>query len=192
MTASLGPRFEEAFAYAARAHAGQTKKGSGAPYIAHLMGVTAIVLEDGGDEEEAIAALLHDAVEDQGGHDRLSDIRRRFGDRVARIVESCTDSFTVPKRPWMDRKREYVEHARHLATDALRVSAADKVYNVRAILHDFGVLGDRLWSRFNAPPDQILWYYRSLVSSFRQSGGGALVDELEILVRDLAKIVERT
>ncbi len=189
MTTSLGARFDDAFRYAAEIHSTQTKKGSGAPYLAHLMGVAAIVLEDGGDEEEAIAALLHDAVEDQGGHERLADIRQRFGDRVAHIVEGCTDSFTTPKRPWIERKRAYVDHAKHLDSDTLRVSTADKVYNVRAILHDFAKMGEGVWSRFNAGPTQVLWYYESLVDSYRQSGGGPLVDELEKLTRELARIV---
>ena len=120
----LTSRFDDAFKYAHEVHAAQTRKGNASPYIGHLMGVTSIVLDDGGTEDEAIGALLHDAAEDQGGRERLEDIRARFGDAVARIVEDCTDSWQMPKRPWIDRKREYVEHARRLSTSSLRVAAA--------------------------------------------------------------------
>src|SRR5918999_200866 len=110
----LSVRFDEAFRYAHDVHGAQTRKGTGSPYIGHLMGVSSIVLDDGGSEDEAIGALLHDAAEDHGGRARLEDIRNRFGDAVARIVEDCTDSWDEPKRPWADRKREYVDHARTL------------------------------------------------------------------------------
>jgi len=181
----LGPRFDDAFTYAARIHAAQTKKGTPAPYLAHLMAVTALVLEDGGTEDEAIAALLHDAVEDQGGRDRLDEIRARFGDTVASIVEGCSDSFTTPKPPWFERKRAYVEHARRLDASTLRVSAADKVTNATAILRDWHKVGDRVWSRFNASREDVLSYYGALVEAFRASGGGPLTEELARVVREL-------
>ncbi len=182
---TLGPRFESALQYAARLHVTQTKKGTDTPYLAHLMAVTAIVLDDGGTEDEAIAALLHDAVEDQGGRERLDDIRARFGATVAHIVEGCTDSFTTPKPPWIERKRAYVEHARHLDRPTLRVSAADKAINATAILRDWHKVGDRVWSRFNASREDVLWYYGALVEAFRASGGGALTEELARVVREL-------
>jgi GTP pyrophosphokinase len=181
----LGPRFADAFDYAARLHATQTKKGTSTPYLAHLMSVTALVLEDGGTEDEAIAALLHDAVEDQGGEPRLAEIRARFGDPVAHIVEGCTDSFVTPKPPWLERKRAYVEHAQRLDESTLRVSAADKVSNVTAILRDLRKVGDGVWTRFNASREDVLWYYQALVEAFRMSGGGPLVDELERAVTEL-------
>lgn len=186
--AALSPRFDEAYLYAARLHAGQTKKGSATPYLAHLMAVAALVLDDGGSEDEAIAALLHDAVEDQGGRDRLEDIRRRFGDAVAHIVEGCTDAFTTPKPPWFERKRAYVEHARRLDQSTLRVSAADKVVNVTAILRDWRTAGDRVWSRFTASRDDVMWYYAALVDAFRESGGGPLIDELARVVKELGAL----
>lgn len=184
---TLGTRFDEAFRYAREVHASQTRKGTEAPYIGHLMGVTAIVLDDGGSEDEAIAALLHDAAEDQGGRDRLADIRTRFGDAVARIVEDCTDAWESPKRPWADRKREYVEHARAIPEPSLRVSAADKVHNAYAILRDLRNHGEAVWTRFNAAPDDILSYYEKLVRAFRAAGGGALVDELDRIVRGIRR-----
>jgi GTP pyrophosphokinase len=183
----LTERFQEAVRYAAEAHQGQERKGTGVPYLSHLLGVTSIVLDAGGTEDEAIAALLHDAAEDQGGRERLEDIRRRFGATVARIVEACTDSWDTPKPPWGDRKKAYVEHATHLAPDELRVSAADKVHNAYAILRDLRTHGEEVWKRFKAPPDDVIWYYRTLVQSFRTSGGGPLVDELDRIVRGIER-----
>jgi (p)ppGpp synthase/HD superfamily hydrolase len=129
----LTRRYDDAVAYAHGLHAAQTRKVTGAPYLGHLLGVSSIVIDDGGTEDEAIAALLHDAAEDQGGRDRLEEIRRKFGEAVAKIVEDCTDSWTTPKPPWPERKRKYIDHARTLGPSSLRVSAADKVHNAYAI-----------------------------------------------------------
>jgi (p)ppGpp synthase/HD superfamily hydrolase len=183
----LTARFDNAFQYAHQLHVSQTRKGTTAPYIGHLMGVTSIVLDDGGGEDEAIGALLHDAVEDQGGRERLEEIRQRFGDGVARIVEDCTDSWETPKKPWAERKRLYVEHARHLAGSSLRVSAADKVHNAYAILRDLRNSGETVWTRFNAAPDDVLSYYETLVRAYREAGGGRLVDELDRIVRGIRR-----
>src|SRR5690606_12978048 len=161
----LTERFDDALRFAHDIHRNQSRKGSGAPYIGHLLGVTSIVLDDGGDEDEAIGALLHDAAEDYGGRSRLDDIRGRYGDTVARIVEDCTDSWETPKRPWADRKREYVEHARTLPAPSLRVSAADKVHNAYAILRDLRNEGEQVWERFNAAADDVIAYYEDLVRS---------------------------
>jgi (p)ppGpp synthase/HD superfamily hydrolase len=149
--------------------------------------VSSIVLEHGGDEEEAIAALLHDAAEDHGGRPRLEDIRARFGDRVARIVEDCTDSWTTPKEPWFERKTQYVEHARTLAPDARRVSAADKLHNASAILRDLRSEGESVWRRFNASRDDVIWYYSSLARIFGESDEGPLVQELARVVRAIER-----
>jgi (p)ppGpp synthase/HD superfamily hydrolase len=184
---TLGRRFDDAFAYAHAVHAGHTRKGNGVPYIGHLMGVASIVIDDGGSEDEAIAALLHDAPEDCGGRARLEDIRTRFGETVAKIVEDCTDSWDDPKGPWAERKQQYVEHARTLAASSLRVSAADKVHNSYAILRDLRNVGDTVWERFNASADDILAYYQSLVRSYREAGGGRLVDELDRIVRAIER-----
>ncbi len=183
----LTERFAEAVRYAAEAHGDQPRKGTDIPYLSHLLAVASFVLDDGGDEDAAIAALLHDAAEDQGGHARLDDVRRRFGDKVAHIVEGCTDSFASPKEPWMDRKERYVEHAKKLDRETLRVSAADKVHNAYAILRDLRSRGDAVWKRFKASPDDILWYYDALVRSYRDAGGGELVDELERVVRGIKR-----
>jgi GTP pyrophosphokinase len=178
----LTGRFDEALQYAHDVHRDQVRKGNQSPYISHLLGVASIVLDDGGSEDEAIGALLHDAAEDHGGRDQLEEIRRRFGDAVATIVEDCTDSWETPKRPWIERKRDYVEHAQSLSPPSLRVSSADKVHNGYAILRDLRNTGEAVWSRFNAPADDVIAYYDSLVRAFRKSGGGRLVDELERIV----------
>ncbi len=184
---TLTGRFDEAVLYAREVHAGQMRKGTSAPYIAHLLGVASIVLDDGGSEDEAIAALLHDAAEDHGGRDRLEDIRARFGDTVARIVEDCTDSWEIPKKPWAERKHAYVQHARTLPPSSLRVSAADKVHNTYAILRDLRNDGESIWTRFNAGADDVISYYQSLVRSYREAGGGKLVDELARIVRGIER-----
>ena len=184
---TLTRRFDAAFAYAHETHAGHTRKGSGVPYLGHLMGVASIVIDDGGTEDEAIAALLHDAPEDRGGRPRLEDIRARFGDTVAAIVEDCTDSWTEPKEPWAERKQRYAQHARTLPPSSLRVSAADKVHNAYAILRDLRNTGEQVWDRFNAGPDDVLAYYQSLVRAYREAGGGRLVDELDRIVRAIAR-----
>lgn len=156
----LTNRFDTALLYASQVHGGQKRKATKIPYIAHLLGVTALVLEDGGDEDQAIAALLHDAVEDQGGRPRLDDIRARFGEVVAKIVEGCTDAETIPKPEWVERKRRYVKHLRHAPADVCRVSLAlaDKLHNARAILIDFRQDRGALWPRFNGGKGGTLWY----------------------------------
>ena len=184
---TLTARFDAAFVYAHETHAAQTRKGSGAPYLGNLRGVASIVIDDGGGEDEAIAALLHDAAEDRGGRERLEDIRARFGDAVAKIVADCTDSWTTPKAPWAERKQKYAEHARTLDAASLRVSAADKVHNAYAILRDLRNTGEQTWERFNASPDDIVAYYQSLVRAYREAGGGRLVDELDRIVRAIER-----
>ena len=187
MGETLTSKLDRAFSYAHEVHDGQFKKGTSVPYLGHLMGVSSIVLGDGGSEDEAVAALLHDAAEDHGGRARLDDIRSRFGDEVARIVEDCTDSWETPKAPWLERKKGYIEHARHLPPPSLRVSAADKVHNSYAILRDLRNMGEKVWERFNAGPDDVMSYYESLVRAYRQAGGGKLVDELDRIVRGIQR-----
>jgi (p)ppGpp synthase/HD superfamily hydrolase len=181
------PRFERALRYALHAHRGQTRKGKAAPVAAHLLGAAALVLENGGDEDQAIAALLHDAAEDAGGRERLADIRDRFGDRVAGIVEDCTDAWERPKPPWLERKRRYVRHLGEAREEALLVSLADKLYNVRAILLDQQAVGERVWERFSASPEETLAYYADLAEVFRRRSPGPLSDELACLVRRIRR-----
>jgi (p)ppGpp synthase/HD superfamily hydrolase len=185
---TLSARFEEALILAVRWHAGQMRKETTIPYIAHLLGVASLVLEQGADEDEAIAALLHDAVEDQGGMVALGEIRRRFGDRVAEIVAGCTDAWTTPKPPWRERKGAYIAHLRQASASVRLVSAADKLHNARSILADYRVLGDALWSRFNGGKAGTLWYYRALVETLRSIDSTPLVEELARVVSEIERL----
>jgi (p)ppGpp synthase/HD superfamily hydrolase len=182
---ALSPRFEEALVYAARLHADQLRKGSPIPYVAHLMGTASIVLEYEGSEDEAIAALLHDAVEDQGGDPTLQEIRRRFGETVAEIVVGCTDSWTIPKPPWQERKEACLKHLPQSSPSILLVSCADKLYNARSTLKDYREMGEDLWPRFRGGKQGTLWYFRALVGAFRKNGHAALVDELDRVITEL-------
>ena len=181
----LGPRFLRAFCFAAEKHAGQTRKASSIPYLAHLMGVASLVLEFGGDEDLAIAALLHDVVEDCGGAPMLKDVRRKFGSRVAKIVDGCTDSDKEPKPPWRERKETYIEHLKSADAETRLVSAADKLNNVRSILSDYREVGESIWDRFNGGRDGTLWYYRALLEEFLRGKPCRLIRELELAVREL-------
>lgn len=183
--AGLSTRFDDALRFAAELHRGQFRKGTRIPYVAHLLSVAALVLEDGGDEDEAIAGLLHDAVEDQGGQPTLDAIRARFGERVARIVAACTDADTLPKPPWRRRKEAYVAHIAGAPADVRRVSAADKLHNARAILRDYRQHDDSVWERFNGGKEGTLWYYRALVDAFNAAGAGRLAAELERVVVEI-------
>ena len=186
----LGERFEQALQFAATTHRTQARKGSGIPYVGHLLGVCSLVIEDGGDEDEAIAALLHDAAEDQGGERMLDEIRRRFGDRVAGIVAACSDTFESPKPPWRARKECYLEHLGRQPESVLRVSLADKLFNARAILRDYLLVGDELWVRFRSGRDGQLWYYRELADRFMTLLPGRMASELAAVVDDLEQAVD--
>jgi (p)ppGpp synthase/HD superfamily hydrolase len=181
----LSAKFAKALQYAAKLHGNQVRKRTERPYLGHLLGVTSLVIEYGGDEEMAIAALLHDAVEDQGGLPRLREIRRKFGKRVAHIVDGCTDSYTEPKPPWMQRKRAYVERVGSESEDVRLVSAADKLSNARETLHDLRALGETVFERFAGKKEGTLWYYRALVEAFRAAGNNPLVEELDRVVTEL-------
>jgi len=164
----LGTRFGEALVYANDLHATQERKGSGVPYVAHLLGVASLALEHGADEDEAIAALLHDSVEDQGGMATLVEVERRFGDRVAAIVLGCSDSTEEPKPPWRARKERYLEHLLTASPSILLVSACDKLYNARTIVTDHRRVGPSIWSRFRAGREGTRWYYAELARVFTE------------------------
>ena len=183
----LGPRLEQAFRYAAEKHAGQTRKQSAVPYLSHLMAVTSLVLEGGGDEDMAMAALLHDVVEDCGGMPRLREVRRKFGARVAKIVEGCTDSFSDPKLPWIIRKREYLQRLKHEDDETRLVSASDKLHNVRTVMADYRQDGESIWKRFSGGRDGTLWYYRALSDEFLRRKPNRITRELAIAVQELEK-----
>ena len=182
----LGERFRSALVLASELHRGQVRKGAkGIPYVGHLLGVASIVIEDGGDEDEAIAALLHDAPEDQGGEATLARIRSEYGERVGAIVEACTDTLENPKPPWRERKERYIAHLEEAPEEVLRVSLADKVHNARAILADYREVGEELWSRFRGSREESLWYYRTLTDVFSRRRPGPLADELRRAVDEI-------
>ena len=181
----LTHRFNDALTYAFQLHKNQYRKGTGVPYLTHLLGVTALVLEAGGDEDQAIAALLHDAVEDQGGRKTLDEINRRFGDRVAEIVDGCTDTYASPKPSWRKRKENYLEHLRTSPPYIRKVALADKIHNARSILFDLKSHNDKVWRRFNGGKEGTLWYYRSLVNIFQEIEPSPIVDELSKIVEEI-------
>jgi (p)ppGpp synthase/HD superfamily hydrolase len=187
----LGPRFLKAFLFAAEKHKGQVRKASTTPYIAHLMGVASLALEFGGDEDMAIAALLHDVVEDCGGAPMLKEVKRRFGNRVAKIVEGCTDSDTDPKPPWRERKESYIRRLKDANAETRLVSAADKLNNVRSILSDYREVGESVWARFNGGREGTLWYYRALAKEFKRGKANRLTRELELAVRELETLANK-
>jgi hypothetical protein len=183
---SLGPRFDRALALARELHAAQDRKGTEIPYMSHLMGVASLVLEDGGDEDEAIAALLHDAVEDQGGDQTLGRIRQLFGKRVAAIVQACSDTDATPKPPWRQRKEAYIAHLRdpELPAGTIRVSLADKLHNARSILFDMRA-GHDVFARFSARRGDQCWYYKELARTFADLSDSPMVAELQRVVDEL-------
>jgi (p)ppGpp synthase/HD superfamily hydrolase len=184
----LGRRFEEALVFAARLHARQVRKGTDIPYVSHLLGVTSLVLEDGGDEDEAIAALLHDAAEDQGGQETLDQIRQLFGERVARLVDGLTDTYDNPKPPWRQRKERYLAHLGSACLEVRRISLADKLHNARSILADMQQDSGMDWERFKGGKEGSLWYYRSLVEIFGEHQDGYLQKEFASVVEQIEKL----
>ncbi len=185
VTVKLTERFEQALVYATRLHAQQIRKATGVPYISHLLSVTALVLEDGGDEDEAIAALLHDAVEDQGGAATREAIRCQFGERVVAIVDGCTESDREIKPPWLERKLRYIEQICQGSPSVRRVALADKLHNARTLLIDYRHQGEEIWSVFGAGRQRTLWFYHSLLSLYRETDSGPMVEELARVVEEL-------
>ena len=187
----LGTRFLRAFQFAAEKHQGQTRKASTIPYIAHLMGVASLVLEAGGDEDLAIAALLHDVVEDCGGAPMLKEVRRRFGRRVAKVVDGCTDADTYPKPPWRERKETYIRHLKNADADTRLVSAADKLNNVRSIVSDYREVAESVWARFKGGREGTLWYYRTLRDEFLRRRPNRVTREFALAVKELELLIAK-
>jgi len=186
----LTQRFVDALAYAAELHLDQSRKGSEVCYLGHLLGVCSLVLEEGGNEDQAIAALLHDAGEDRGGEAQLVEIGERYGDNVTAIVRACSDTLLEDKPDWKTRKTEYLDHLERLDDDTrasvLLVSLADKLFNARAILRDHDSVGESVWHRFTAGRDEQLWYYRSLSDKFKRLAPDIrMTGELEEAVKRL-------
>jgi (p)ppGpp synthase/HD superfamily hydrolase len=178
-----GEKLEHALLYAYRLHRNQVRKGTGTPYITHLLAVASIVGENGGTEDEVVAALLHDAPEDQGGEATLRDIRLRFGDEVAEIVDGCTDTYQDPKPPWRERKERYLAHLANAPDSVRLVSSADKLHNARSVLSDYRLVGEDLWTRFNGKKVGTLWYYRAIVDTLPDEN--PIIEELDRVVTEL-------
>jgi (p)ppGpp synthase/HD superfamily hydrolase len=187
-TPTLGRRFEEAFALANQLHQDHVRKASDSPYISHLLSVTALVLQDGGDEDEAIAALLHDAVEDQGGEQTLALIRERFGDKIAEIVYECSDAFTIPKPPWQSRKEEHIERLKKASPSAHRIMLADKLHNARALLRELRAKGEEAWELSKGGREGMLWYFRTMHALLGESNRGYLWEELGRVIEEIERI----
>jgi (p)ppGpp synthase/HD superfamily hydrolase len=188
MGMTFSSRFQDALVWAVQLHADQRRKGTDIPYVAHILAVAAIAIEHGATEDEAIAALLHDAVEDQGGAATRAEILHRFGLAVTAIVDGCTDAVGHPKPPWRARKEAYLAHLPEASASVRLVSAADKLHNARSILHDYRQIGETVWTRFNGGRSGTLWYYRALVAAFRLAGSSPLVDELARTVADIEQL----
>ena len=186
----LGERFVDALGYATRVHSGQIRGSDEQPYIAHLLRVAGLVIQDGGSEDEAIAALLHDAVEDQGGLDRLADIRERYGHVVADIVDECTDSYGDPKPPWRRRKEAYIAGLDSASDGALLVSLADKLDNTRSMIRGYRIRGAEQWSRTGKTAEDVHWYYGTLARRFCELRPGPLADELTRTVAELDRVLD--
>lgn len=186
----LTAMFDDALSYASELHRTQTRKGGDIPYLGHLLSVAGLVIEAGGTEAQAIAALLHDGPEDQGGLATLSVIRDRFGAEVAEIVDECSDTFDDPKPPWRERKERYIAHLDQVSDATILVSIADKLDNLRGMLRDYREVGPQLWERFSTKnPQQHLWYYRSLLAKYEGRAPKWLVDELRRTLDELDALV---
>jgi (p)ppGpp synthase/HD superfamily hydrolase len=184
-----GEKFDHALVYASRLHRDQVRKGTSTPYITHLLAVASIVGENGGTEDEVVAALLHDAPEDQGGEATLQEIRDQFGDGVAEIVDGCTDTYETPKPPWRERKERYLAHLAGASGSVRLVSSADKLHNARTVLSDYRLLGEDLWTRFNGKKEGTLWYYRAVVDALQ--GDSPIVEELDRVVTELETLSDK-
>lgn len=184
-------RLKEAFSEAFALHARQFRKGTKIPYLSHLMAVASLVIENGGGEDETIAALLHDAAEDQGGEPTLEKIRQRFGPRVAEIVDGCTDTYEDPKPEWKGRKEKFLKRLAAASPSVRLVAAADKLHNARAVLADFREIGEDVWKRFNAPKAEVPWYHRAVTDALKKAGTSPLVEELDRVVTELERLTSR-
>ena len=187
----LSEKFAQAVSFANKIHTGQVRKGTNIPYISHLLAVASLVMENEGSEDEIIAALLHDAVEDCGGESILDEIKKRFGQNIASIVDGCTETYENPKPPWKGRKEAYISHIKEANPSARLVSCADKLHNVRCILSDYRQEGETLWNRFSASKEETLWFYQSMANILCASGKDLKVyADLDNAVKELEKIIK--
>lgn len=187
----MSDRFAEALAMANELHGDQVRKGTKVPYVSHLLIVAGTVLQNGGDEDEAVAALLHDTVEDCGGKPVMEKIRQRFGDKIADLVDGCTETDIRPKPPWRERKERYIENIKSANPSVRLISCADKLHNATSILFDYRRVGEKVWDRFNAGKSDSLWFYTSMVDALRAAGETRpILNDLEIAVKNLKELAE--
>jgi len=184
----LSSRFDNALTFASELHRDQVRKGSNIPYMAHLLGVCSLVLEYGGNEDCAIAALLHDAVEDQGGSETQKQIYENFGEQVGSIVDGCTDAYSEPKPPWQERKEAYIAQIPEMSDEVALVSAADKLHNAQSILKDYQESGEQIWERFKGHKEGTLWYYRAVLNAFRNRKVTPIVEGLTEVIDQLERV----
>jgi (p)ppGpp synthase/HD superfamily hydrolase len=187
-TPLLTERFEKAFSFAYWLHQKQVRKGTTVPYISHLLGVTALVLESGGSEDEAIAALLHDAVEDQGGLSTLELIQEKFGENVAKLVAACSDTLASLKSSWKERKKAFLDCLEEATPQVMRIVIADKLHNSRCTLTDLQDYGPEIWERFNATPEERLWFYKSIIELAKRKFPSSQVQQLASVVEKIERI----
>ncbi|MFN2143896.1 MAG: HD domain-containing protein [Anaerolineales bacterium] len=185
MTTQLTEKFEQALLFAIHIHAGQTRKGSQTPYFAHILGVASLVLEDGGTETEAIAALLHDAAEDGAGQDTLDEIQAQFGAEITEIVLDCSDTLEKPKPPWKERKQAHIEHLKTSRPESVHVKLADKVHNANNLLRSLHEHGPAIWDDFKGGRDGTLWYFKGMYEVFSLTRSGYLMDEFARLIAEI-------
>lgn len=186
-TPILTEKFELALVYATRLHAHQVRKVDGTPYIAHLLSVAALVIEAGGNEAEAIAALLHDSLEDQGGEQTQAEIRQQFGEEVLDIIKGCTESEEIPKPPWMERKQRYLHQLQTASPSVRLVSLADKLHNARSLLASLHKYGEEAWTYFKAGKASKIWFYQALLSIYRTTNQPWMVEELERVLLEIER-----
>ena len=192
-TVILTNRFDAAYLFAADLHRDQRRKGTGTPYLGHLLQVAGLVIEAGGDEDTAIAALLHDAIEDQGGAAMRDAIAARFGERVARVVVGCSDAIGSPKPPWRARKQAHIDRMPHEPPTVRLVVTADKLHNTRAITADYRRQGEALWLIFHGRRDGTLWYLHAMTAALVAADPDApLLVELRAAVAELDRLVGAT
>lgn len=184
----VSARLVSAFSLAVQVHGDHVRKGTGVPYLTHLMAVSSLVAEYGGDEDLMIAALLHDTLEDRPDRITLPQIIARFGWRVGHVVHGCTDSHQLPKLPWEQRKTVFLERLHRESADVKLVAAADKLHNASSLLRDARILGDSHWARFNASKERQCWYLRSCVEALRDGWSNEIVVTLKQTVENLERL----
>lgn len=187
----MSERFVGAMELANELHGDQIRKGTTVPYISHLLIVSGMVLQHGGNEDEAIGALLHDSVEDCGGKPVMVKIRKRFGDKIADLVDGCSETDIQPKPPWLERKKDYIENIKSAIPSVRLITCADKIHNASSIISEYRKVGEKVWDRFKANKNETLWFYSSFVAAMQEAGENRpILNELVLVVNELKELIE--